>query len=105
MFDRNILPNGRCCVPPGPAHPDPDPDLPPGGEGRPVPADPGWLEDEGYLAALSEEEDPGDPELDQDPDNAPPAGLDEAGLAALVAEARELTADRAWATAWLGRRG
>src|SRR5579864_4372781 len=103
MFDRHILPNGRCCVPPGPAHPDPDP--PPGGEGRLLPPDPGWIDDEGYLAALSEEDDPGDPELDQDPDNAPPAGLDDAGLAALVAEARELTADRAWATAWLGRRG
>ena len=55
-----------------------------------MPPDPGWIEDEGYLAALSEEEDPGDPELDQDPDNAPPAGLDDAGLAALLAEAREV---------------
>ncbi len=90
-------------MPPGPAHPDPDP--PPGGEGRLLPPDPGWIEDEGYLAALSEEDDPGDPELDQDPDNAPPAGLDDAGLAALLAEARELTADQAWAAAWLGRRG
>src|SRR5580693_508919 len=105
MFDRNILPNGRCCVPPGPAHPDPDPDLPPGGEGRPVPSGPGWLEDEGYLAALSEEEDPGDPDLDQDPDNAPPAGLDDAGLAALLAEAREVGEDQGYARWWLGRRG
>jgi hypothetical protein len=90
-------------VPPGPAPPDPD--FPPGGEGRLLPSDPGWLEDEAYLAALSEDDDPGDPELDQDPDNAPPAGLDDAGLAALLAGARELTVDRAWATAWLGRRG
>ncbi|HEY6315159.1 MAG TPA: hypothetical protein VIY52_30750, partial [Streptosporangiaceae bacterium] len=92
-------------MPPGPAHPDPDPDLPPRGDGRLVPAGAGWIDDEGYLAALYEEDDPGDPDLDQDPDNAPPAGLDDAELAALVAEARELTADRARATAWLGRRG
>ncbi|HEY6313866.1 MAG TPA: hypothetical protein VIY52_24120 [Streptosporangiaceae bacterium] len=71
-------------MPPGPAHPDPD--FPPGGEGRLLPPDPGWPEDEGYLAALYEEDDPGDPELDQDPDNAPPPGLDDAELAALVAE-------------------
>ena len=90
-------------MPPGPAHPDPDP--PPGGEGRLLPPDPGWPEDEGYLAALYEEDEPGDPELDQDPDNAPPPGLDDAELAALVAEAREAGGDRAWATAWLGRRG
>ena len=90
-------------MPPGPAHPDPDP--PPGGEGRLLPPDPGWPEDEGYLAALSEEDEPGDPELDQDPDNAPPPGLDDAGLAALAAEARAAGADRAWATAWPGRRG
>ena len=92
-------------MPPGPALPDPDPDLPPEGDGRLVPAGAGWPDDEGYLAALYEEDEPGDPDLDPDPDNAPPAGLEDAELAALVAEARELTADRAWATAWLGRRG
>ncbi|HEY6312248.1 MAG TPA: DUF222 domain-containing protein [Streptosporangiaceae bacterium] len=90
-------------MPPGPAHPDPD--FPPGGEWRLVPADPGWLEDEGYLAALAEEDEPDEPDLYQDPDNAPPTGLDDAGLAALLAGAREAGADRAWATAWLGRRG
>ena len=90
-------------MPPGPAHPDPD--LPPEGDGRLVPAGAGWPDDEGYLAALYEEDEPGDPDLDQDPDNAPPAGLDDAGLAALLAEAREATADQARATAWLGRRG
>jgi len=90
-------------VPPGPAHPDPD--LPPEGDWRLVPSGPGWIEDEGYLAALSEEDDPGDPELDQDPDNAPPAGLDDAGLAALLAEAREVSGDQGFARWWLGRRG
>jgi hypothetical protein len=90
-------------VPSGPALPDPD--FPPGGEGRLVPSDPGWLEDEGYLAALYEEDDPGDPGLDQDPDNAPPAGLDDAGLAALLAEALEVTDDQGYARWWLGRRG
>jgi hypothetical protein len=67
MFDRYFLPNGRCCVPPGPAHPDPD--LPPEGESRPVPD---WIDDEAYLAALYEEDEPDDPDLYEDPDNAPP---------------------------------
>jgi hypothetical protein len=103
MFDRHILPNGRCCVPPGPAHPDPD--FPPGGEGRPLPPDPGWSDDEGYLAALGEEDEPDEPDLYQDPDNAPPAGLDDAELAALIAEAREVGEDQGYARWWLGRRG
>ena len=81
-------------MPPGPAHPDPD--FPPGGEGRLRPPDPGWPEDEGYLAALSEEDEPDEPDLYQDPDNAPPAGLDDAELAALVAEAREGRAQGRW---------
>jgi len=87
-------------VPPGPAHPDPD--LPPEGESRPVPD---WMDDEAYLAALYEEDEPDDPDLYEDPDNAPPPGLDDGELAALVAEAREVAADEAVARWWLGRRG
>ena len=68
-----------------PASPDPGPDGSlPGGPAGPedfpalvsprwqvVPTSPDW--DEGYLA---DEDEPGDPDLEQDPDNAPPAGLD-----------------------------
>ena len=91
-------------MPPGPAHPDPD-SPPPGGEGPRLPTDPGWTEDEDYWAAKAAEEDPGDLDEYPDPDNAPPAGLDDAGLAALLAQARELDGNRAFAAAWLGRRG
>jgi hypothetical protein len=58
-----------------------------------VPSSPDW--DEAYLAAMADDEDPGDLEEDQDPDNAAPAGLDDAELAALLAEAREVAADQA----------
>src|SRR5271155_4197148 len=60
---------------------------------RLVSQSPDW--DEAYLAAIAEDEDPGDPEEDEDPDNAPPAGLDDRELAVLLAEAREMTADQA----------
>jgi hypothetical protein len=68
-----------------------------------VPQTPDW--DEAYLAARAEDEYPGDPEDYQDPDNAPPAWLDDGELAALIAEAREtgreITADQARITeAW-----
>jgi Domain of unknown function (DUF222) len=66
---------------------------------------PDWTQDEAYLAALADEDEPDDPDLYQDPDNAPPAGLDDAQLAELIAEARKLSPDQARATAWLGRRG
>jgi hypothetical protein len=61
---------------------------------------PAWMDD-----AHAEDEDPGDLEEYQDPDNAPPAGLDDGELAALIAEARQhgraITADRArLAQAW-----
>jgi hypothetical protein len=66
---------------------------------------PDWTQDEAYLAALAEEDEPDDPDLYQDPDNAPPPGLDDAQLAELIAEARQVPADQA-AAAWLaGRRG
>jgi len=68
----------------------------------PVPQDPGqndpglgpswpaWMDDPAYLASRAEDEDPGDLDLDEDPDNAPPPGLDDAQLEALLAEAREI---------------
>jgi hypothetical protein len=64
---------------------------------------PDW--DEAWLAARAEDEYPGDPEEDQDPDNAPPADLDDAGLAALIAEAHESTAGQARAAEAAGRLG
>jgi hypothetical protein len=91
-------------VPAGPA----DPLWDGTGQWRPTPSSADWPDyhnDEAYLAALAEEDYPGDLDLYQDPDNAPPPGLDEAELAALIAEAREVPADQA-AAAWLaGRRG
>ena len=61
---------------------------------------PEWMDEPGYLAAPSED-DPGEGELEEyeDPDNAPPPGLDDAQLAALIAEAREVTAEQAGAEA------
>jgi Domain of unknown function (DUF222) len=60
---------------------------------------------EAYLESLADEEYPGDPDEEQDPDNAPPPGLDDAQLAALIAEAREVTADQARAAAVAARLG
>jgi hypothetical protein len=60
---------------------------------------------EAYLDSLAEDEDPGDLDLYPDPDNAPPPGLDDAGLAALIAEAREVTEDQARAAAVAARLG
>ena len=84
----------------------------------PVPQDPGrdddlpgaewpeWMDEPGYLAAQCED-DPGDgePEEYEDPDNAPPPGMDDAQLAALIAEAREVTAEQAEAEAEMARAG
>jgi Domain of unknown function (DUF222) len=62
-----------------------------------VPQSPDW--DPDYLAAVAAlDEDPGDEEY-EDPDNAPPSGLDDAELAALIAESLQLAADRARAEA------
>jgi hypothetical protein len=60
---------------------------------------------EAYLDSLADDEDPGDLDLYQDPDNAPPPGLDDAGLAVLIAEAREVTEDQARAAAVAARLG
>jgi hypothetical protein len=87
--------------------PRPD-DEPAGQDDYPLPGSPGWqlvpqspdwpewMDDPGYLAAR-DADDPGDPEESgeyEDPDSAPPPGLDDAGLAALITEAREAAADR-----------
>jgi hypothetical protein len=85
-------------------------DRPPLGspEWRLVPQSPEWPE---WLAgddAHAGDEYPGDLEEYEDPDNAPPSGLDDAELAALIAEAREITAGQARAAeiwARLGRTG
>ena len=58
---------------------------------------PEWMEDEARLA----DEYPGDLEEYEDPESAPPPGLDDDQLAALIVKAREITADRArTAEAW-----
>jgi hypothetical protein len=62
---------------------------------------PEWMEDRAYL----DDEDPGDPGEEEDPDSAPPAGLDDAQLTALIAEAREITEDQARAAAVAARLG
>ena len=94
---------------PVPADPGPDGDLPADDPelGSPhwrlVPQSPDWPEwmDDAHAA----DEDPGDLEEYEDPDNAPPSGLDDGQLAALLAEAREVTADRARAAEAAARRG
>ncbi len=100
---------------PVPRHPgqDGDPSGMPAGPGdhpwlgspgwRLVPQSPDW--DEAYLAAMADDEDPGDPDEYEDPDNAPPTGLDDHELAALIAEAREITADQARAAEAAARLG
>ena len=84
----------------------------------PVPQDPGrdedpsgpewpeWMDEPGYLAALSED-DPGDGDVEEyeDPDNAPPPGMDDAQLVALIAEAREAAAEQAATAARLAAAG
>jgi hypothetical protein len=60
---------------------------------------------EAYLAALAEEDYPGDPDEEEDPDNAPPPGLDDAQLAALITEARAATEDQARADTLAARQG
>src|SRR5580692_2648405 len=97
----------------GPSGRDEDPSGVPAGPGdRPSLGSPGWQLvpqspdwDEAYLAAIAGDEDPGDPEEYEDPDNAPPAGLDDHELAVLLAQAREMTADQARAAEAAARWG
>jgi hypothetical protein len=63
------------------------------------------MDDPAYQAARAEDEDPGDLDLYEDPDNAPPSGLDDEMLTALIAEAREITAGQARAAEAAARFG
>jgi Domain of unknown function (DUF222) len=74
------------------------------GDWQLVPQSPDW--DPVYLEAIADDEDPGDADLWEDPDCAPPAPLDDPQLAVLIAEAREMAAGQAeadQAAARLGR--
>jgi hypothetical protein len=68
---------------------------------RLVPQSPDWLDDEVY----AQDDYPGDLEDYEDPDNAPPPGLDDAELHALLAQAREVTAVEARAAGARARLG
>ena len=70
---------------------------------RLVPQRPDW--DEAWLAAMADDEDPGDPDEYEDPDNAPPPGMDGDQLAALIAGAREITAEQVRAAEVAARLG
>ncbi len=72
---------------------------------RPVPPWPGWMDDPAYLAARADDEDPGDLDEYEDPDNAPPPGLDDAELAVLIAEAAGVSAEQARAAEVAARLG
>src|SRR3984885_2731902 len=85
-------------MPQGPAPADPDRDDNPGR----VPPWPDWMADPAYLALRAGDEDPGDPDLDEDPEDALPAGVDEAELAA---EADEITAAQERVAAVMERLG
>src|SRR5580658_756924 len=113
LFARTrILPNGpeymsESPVPRDPGQDDALPGTPPGPGDRPwlgspgwrlVPQRPDWPDDEAY-AYDEDPGDPGDPEDYEDYDNAPPPGLDDYELAALIAAADEVTADYALAEA------
>jgi hypothetical protein len=118
MFDSKIIhPNGPQYMSdtPAPRHPGPDdrrPGTPPGPGDHPSLGSPGWTPvpqspdwDEAWLAARADDEYPGDLEEYEDPDNAPPAGLDDGQLAALIAEAREVTAGQGYAAGLAARAG
>ena len=99
-------------VPPDPGRDEDAPGTPSGPGDHPSPGAPGWRLvpcspdwDEAYLAAMTEDEYPGDADLYEDPDNAPPAGLDDAELATLIAEARENAEDQARDAEAAARRG
>ena len=100
-------------VPRDPGQDDDPPGVPAGLGDRPwlgspnwqlVPQSPDWPEwmDQD---AHAHDEYPGDPDEYQDPDNAPPPGLDDNQLAALMAEAHEITAKQARAAEGWARLG
>jgi hypothetical protein len=71
---------------------------------RLVPQSADWPEWMG-ADAHDDDEDPGDLDLYEDPDNAPLPGLDDAELEALLAEARQVTAEQARAAEEAARLG
>ena len=90
-------------VPRNPGQDDHPPGVPAGPGDRPwlgspdwqlMPQSPDWPE---WMNqdAHADDEYPGDTDEYQDPDNAPPPGLDDNQLAALMAEAHEITAEQA----------
>jgi hypothetical protein len=119
MFDSEIiLSNGSWFMSDTPVPRDPGRDEdPPGVPGCPgdrpwlgspdwtlVPQSPDWpewMDDDAHAG----DDDPGDLEEYEDPDNAPPLDLDDAELAALLAQAREVIADQARAAQAAARRG
>ena len=100
-------------VPRNPGQDDHPPGVPAGPGDRPwlgspdwqlMPQSPDWPEwmDQD---AHADDEYPGDADEYQDPDNAPPPGLDDNQLSALIAEAREITAEQARAAEGWARLG
>ena len=85
-------------MPQEPVSPDPGRDEDP----RLVPAWPEWMDDPAYLVLRAGDEDPGDPGLDQDPEDAPPPDVDPGELAA---EAERITAEEAREAAVLAGAG
>jgi hypothetical protein len=94
---------GQSADPPStPAGPDDHPSL--GSPGwKLVPQNPDW--DQARLAAPADDEYPGDLDEYEDPDSAPPPGLDDAELEALLAAAADVTAERAQAAQQAARLG
>jgi hypothetical protein len=119
VFDRRIIhQNGSWFMSETPALRDPrrdeDPSGVPAGPGdRPGLGSPGWRlvpQSPDWPTwmdhdAHADDEDPGDADLYEDPDHAPPSGLDDAELEVLLAEAREAAEDQARAEAVAGRLG
>src|SRR6202050_1492842 len=92
------------CDTPVPQDPgrDEDPSGAPAGSGDyPWIRSPDWPDEETFLS----DEDPGDLDDYEDPDCSPPPGMDDEELAALIAEAREITAEQARAAAVAARLG
>src|SRR3984957_10455603 len=93
-----IHPNGPWYMSGTPASPAPGRD----GDPRRVPPWPDWMDAPAYLAARAADEDPGDPDLDLDPGDAPPPDADEGELAAA---ADQVAADQAQLAAGAGGLG
>ncbi len=92
------------CDTPVPQDPgrDEDPSGAPAGSGDyPWLRSPDWPDEQTFLS----DEDPGDLDDYEDPDCSPPPGLDDEQLDALIAEAREITAEQARAAAVAARLG